>query len=58
MATDGEARYNITGTPTFILNGVNIGSGNIPFDDHVEASGCRARQEALGGRIKELGPNS
>ena len=32
VSADGEARYSITGTPTFILNGVNIGSGNIPFD--------------------------
>jgi protein-disulfide isomerase len=32
VSSDGEARYNITGTPTFILNGVKIGSGNIPFD--------------------------
>jgi len=31
-ASDGEARYSITGTPTFILNGANIGSGNIPYD--------------------------
>ena len=32
VSADGEARYSITGTPTFILNGVNIGSGNIPLD--------------------------
>jgi protein-disulfide isomerase len=32
VSADGEARYSITGTPTFILNGVNVGSGNIPFD--------------------------
>jgi protein-disulfide isomerase len=32
VSADGEARYSITGTPTFILNGVSIGSGNIPFD--------------------------
>ncbi|MCP5410891.1 MAG: DsbA family protein [Alphaproteobacteria bacterium] len=32
VAADGEAKYNITGTPTFILNGVSQGSGNIPFD--------------------------
>jgi protein-disulfide isomerase len=32
VSTEGESRYNITGTPTFILNGVNIGSGNIPYD--------------------------
>jgi protein-disulfide isomerase len=32
VAADGQSRYSITGTPTFILNGVNIGSGNIPFD--------------------------
>lgn len=32
VAADGEKRYSITGTPTFILNGANIGSGNIPYD--------------------------
>jgi protein-disulfide isomerase len=32
VSSDGEARYSITGTPTFILNGTSIGSGNIPFD--------------------------
>lgn len=32
VASDAEARYGITGTPTFILNGVSQGSGNIPYD--------------------------
>ena len=32
VASDGEARYGINATPTFILNGVKIGSGNIPFE--------------------------
>ena len=32
VAADGEAKYNITGTPTFILNGVSQGSGNVPFE--------------------------
>ena len=32
VSSEGEARYSITGTPTFILNGVSIGSGNVPFD--------------------------
>ena len=32
VSADGEARYSITGTPTFVLNGVVQGSGNIPFD--------------------------
>ena len=32
VAADGQSRYSITGTPTFILNGTSIGSGNIPFD--------------------------
>lgn len=32
VSSDGEARYSITGTPTFILDGTNVGSGNIPFD--------------------------
>jgi protein-disulfide isomerase len=32
VASDAESRYGITGTPTFILNGVSQGSGNIPYD--------------------------
>jgi protein-disulfide isomerase len=32
VASDGEARYSINGTPTFILNGTSIGTGNIPYD--------------------------
>jgi protein-disulfide isomerase len=32
VSAEGESLYRITGTPTFILNGVSIGSGNIPFD--------------------------
>ena len=32
VASDGEARYSINSTPTFILNGVKIGSGNLPFE--------------------------
>ena len=32
VSADGEARYSITGMPTFILNGVSVGSGNIPYD--------------------------
>ena len=32
VAADGQSRYSITGTPTFILNGANIGSGNLPYD--------------------------
>ena len=32
VSADGEARYSINATPTFILNGVPQGSGNIPFD--------------------------
>src|SRR5882724_11966973 len=32
VSSDGESRYSINATPTFILNGVSIGSGNIPFD--------------------------
>lgn len=32
VSSDGEARYNITGTPTFILNGVNVGSGNFSYE--------------------------
>lgn len=32
VASDGEARYSINSTPTFILNGVKIGSGNLSFE--------------------------
>ena len=32
VSSEGEARYNIAGTPSFILNGVNQGSGVIPYD--------------------------
>lgn len=32
VAADGESRYSITGTPTFIINGVNVGAGNIGYD--------------------------
>jgi protein-disulfide isomerase len=32
VSSDGESRYSITGTPTFILDGTSVGSGNIPFD--------------------------
>lgn len=32
VASDAQAKYSITGTPTFILNGVSQGSGNIPYD--------------------------
>jgi protein-disulfide isomerase len=32
VSSDGESRYSINATPTFILNGVVLGSGNLPFD--------------------------
>ena len=32
QAADGESRYSIHATPTFILNGNDVGSGNIPYD--------------------------
>ena len=32
VAAEGESRYSITGTPTFVLNGVNVGSGNMAYD--------------------------
>ena len=32
VSSDAQSRYSVTGTPTFILNGTSIGSGNIPFD--------------------------
>jgi protein-disulfide isomerase len=31
QTADAESRYGITGTPTFILDGTNIGTGNIPI---------------------------
>jgi protein-disulfide isomerase len=33
VASEGESRYGINATPTFILNGTSIGSGNIPFEN-------------------------
>jgi protein-disulfide isomerase len=33
VAAEGESRYNITGTPTFIVDGKSIGSGNLPYAD-------------------------
>jgi protein-disulfide isomerase len=32
VSAEAETRYSVGGTPTFVLNGVNVGSGNIPFD--------------------------
>jgi protein-disulfide isomerase len=32
VSSEAETRYSVGGTPTFVLNGVNVGSGNIPFD--------------------------
>lgn len=32
VSADGQSRYSITGTPTFVLNGTNIGSGNVAYD--------------------------
>ncbi|HEY4078112.1 MAG TPA: thioredoxin domain-containing protein [Rhizomicrobium sp.] len=32
VSADGESRYSITGTPTFIVNGVSAGAGNIPYE--------------------------
>jgi protein-disulfide isomerase len=31
QTADAESRYDVTGTPTFVLDGTNIGSGNIPI---------------------------
>ena len=33
QTADAESRYNVTGTPTFILNGTSIGSGNLQISD-------------------------
>jgi len=30
VASDGQARYNITGTPTVVVNGVNVSPGVVP----------------------------
>jgi protein-disulfide isomerase len=30
VASDGQARYNITGTPTIVVNGVNVSPGVVP----------------------------
>ena len=30
VASDGQARYNITGTPTIVVNGVNVSPGRVP----------------------------
>jgi protein-disulfide isomerase len=32
VSAEAETRYSVGGTPTFVLNGVNVGSGNIPLD--------------------------
>ena len=32
VASEAESRYGVSGTPTFILNGTSIGSGNLPFE--------------------------
>jgi len=32
VSSEAQARYSVNATPTFILNGASIGSGNIPFD--------------------------
>lgn len=36
VATDAQSRYSITGTPTFILNGVSLGSGGIAYERMAE----------------------
>ncbi|HWU54642.1 MAG TPA: thioredoxin domain-containing protein [Rhizomicrobium sp.] len=30
VASDGQARYSITGTPTIVVNGVNVSPGRVP----------------------------
>lgn len=30
VASDGQLRYNITGTPTIVVNGVNVSPGRVP----------------------------
>jgi protein-disulfide isomerase len=33
QTADAESRYNVNSTPTFFLDGVNLGSGNLPIAD-------------------------
>jgi protein-disulfide isomerase len=35
VAADGQSLYNITGTPTFVLNGTPIFTGNLPTYDQM-----------------------
>ena len=58
VASDGEARYSITGDAHLHPERREHRIGQHPVRHHVEASGYRARQAALGGLIKELGQNS
>jgi len=30
VASDGQAKYDITGTPTVVVNGVNASPGRVP----------------------------
>jgi protein-disulfide isomerase len=30
VASEGQLRYNITGTPTIVINGVNVSPGRVP----------------------------
>jgi len=30
VASDGQVRYNIGGTPTIVVNGVNVSPGMVP----------------------------
>jgi len=32
VASEAQSRYGVHATPTFFLNGTDIGSGNIPYD--------------------------
>jgi len=32
VSSEAQSRYSVNATPTFVLNGTSIGSGNIPFD--------------------------
>ncbi len=33
QVAEAQSRYGVTGTPTFIVDGTNIGSGNLPMTD-------------------------
>ena len=49
VSSDGEAKYNITGTPTFIVNGTPQGTGNIPYDTLAKVLDAELAKHKAGG---------